>query len=213
MSYPTPIPGIVYSRIDQIWNEPIPAGSLVCSVRTPVHQLVIDCCPEVSGELRFVDDEANCLITSSSSAGPFAQCLNKRDKEGVNYSSAVCTASPEIVPDMDPEQQAIHDAGKAQMQEGQSRFSESWAKHGFTSPIIQGGAPGQGSQAKETSLPGKPDPIPGVDFDPLTGNPIAIIDGEAAPAQAGSRATSSARRNRGAVLVLLASLAMVGVTM
>lgn len=212
MSYPTPIPGIVYGRIDQIWNEAIPAGSLVCAVRTPVHQLTIDCCPEVSGELRFVDDQANCLISSSTYAQSFASCINKRETEGLEYNANVCTAYPVIVPDMDPEQARLEEIGKAGVREGQSRFSESYAKHGFTSPIIEGGPPGQVSQAKQTSLPGKPDPIPGVHFDPLTGEAIAVADnGRAAPG--GAAGSGASRSKRAGTLLAVAALAFVVVTM
>lgn len=213
MSYPTPVPGIVYGRIDQIWNTTIPSGSMVCAVRTPVHQLVIDCCPEVSGELRFVDDQANCLIDSSSSAAPFASCLNKHDKEGMDYTSSVCTATPEIVEDMDPEQAAIEEAGKAEIREGQSRYSESWAKHGFTSPIIKGGAPGQLSMATQTALPGRPDPIPGIDFDPLTGEAIAVADDAKAAAPGAVPASAAPRSKRAGTIVAIAALAFVVVTM
>lgn len=213
MSIPTPIPGIVYGRIDQIWNTTIPSGSLVCAVRTPVHQLVIDCCPEVSGELRFVDDQANCLISSSSDSAPFAACLNKHDKEGMNYEASVCTANPAIVRDMDPEQARLEEIGKAQVREGQSRFSESWAKHGFTSPIIEGGPPGQLSQAKQTSLPGKADPIPGVDFDPVTGEAIAVADNAKAAAPGATPASAAPRSKRAGTALAIAALAFVVVTM
>lgn len=214
MSHPTPVPGIVYGRIDQIWNTTIPSGSLVCAVRTPVHQLVIDCCPEVSGELRFVDDQANCLIGSQASAAPFAACLNKRDKEGMDYGASVCTASPAIVPDMDPAQARLEELGKQQVREGQSRFSESWAKHGFTSPLIAGGPPGQLSQATQTALPNRPDPIPGVDFDPVSGEAIAVADdGAKSPAPGAAPASAARRTKRRGTVLALAALALVVVTM
>lgn len=213
MSYPTPVPGIVYGRIDQIWNTTIPSGSMVCAVRTPVHQLVIDCCPEVSGELRFVDDQANCLIDSSASASPFASCLNKHDKEGIDYTSSVCTSTPEIVPDLDPEQARIASEGWAGIREGQSRFSESWAKHGFTSPIIKGGPPGQLSQATMTALPGKPDPIPGINFDPLSGEPIAVANEAKAASPGAVPASAGSRTKRAGTALAVAALAFVVVTM
>lgn len=209
MALPTPVAGLGRSRFDQIWNTPIPAGSVVCAVPTPEQQVAIVCCPEASGELRFVGGRANCLVDSGSAAG-FTSCLNKHDEDGADYTSSVCTSTPQIVSKMSRRQ--VDELAAAQ-----SRYSESAARNGFTSPIIKGGPAGQLSQATMTALPGKPDPIPGVDFDPLTGEPIAVADNDESKAKAAgpgaAPASAAPRSKRAGTALALAALAFAVVTM